>query len=82
MRRKLAILATSAVLVMPLPSRAQDAVNARQAVPFVVGEELVYRATFGKIRARKIRYSRVCRQRTDTCEGPVPATASECGASR
>ena len=43
---------------MPLVSGAQNTAvvrevsrDARQAVPFVVGEELTYRATFGKIRA-------------------------------
>jgi hypothetical protein len=58
MRPNLITLATSAMLVMPLASGAQDTAqvrevrqDARQAVPFVVGEELTYRATFGKIRA-------------------------------
>ena len=48
MRHTLTSLATSAMLVMPLVSGAHDT---GQAVPFVVGEELTYRATFGKIRA-------------------------------
>jgi len=55
MRSPLTTLATSAMLVMPLVSGAQEAREvvrpAHQAVPFVVGEELTYRATFGKIRA-------------------------------
>ena len=41
-------LAASAVMFLPLTSGAQES---RPAVPFTVGEELTYRATFGKIRA-------------------------------
>ena len=48
MRTNLTALATSAMFVLPLASGAQES---RAAVPFVVGEELTYRATFGKIRA-------------------------------
>ena len=48
MRNNLTTLAASAMFVLPLASGAQ---GSRAAVPFVVGEELTYRATFGKIRA-------------------------------
>jgi hypothetical protein len=48
MRHTLTTAATSALLVLPLVSGAQES---RADVPFVVGEELTYRATFGKIRA-------------------------------
>ena len=48
MRPNLTTLATVAMFVLPLASGAQES---RSAVPFVVGEELTYRATFGKIRA-------------------------------
>ena len=41
-------LASSAAVVLPIEMRAQES---RPAVPFTVGEELTYRATFGKIRA-------------------------------
>ena len=41
-------LAASASAILPFEIRAQDQ---RAAVPFTVGEELTYRATFGKIRA-------------------------------
>ena len=41
-------LAASAVMFLPLTSGAQEP---RPTVPFTVGEELTYRATFGKIRA-------------------------------
>ena len=41
-------LAASAVMFLPLTSSAQ---GSRPEVPFTVGEELTYRATFGKIPA-------------------------------
>ena len=54
MRPNVTILATSAMLGMPLAGGAQEVLetpNARQAVPFVVVEELTYKATFGKLPA-------------------------------
>src|SRR5687767_3563173 len=48
MRPNFSTVATTALLVLPLASGAQES---RAAVPFTVGEELTYRATFGKIRA-------------------------------
>lgn len=48
LRNALKSLAMSAMMVLPRVSRAQES---RASVPFVVGEELEYRATFGKIHA-------------------------------
>ena len=42
------LMASVAMLILPQMSGAQES---RAAVPFVVGEELVYRATYGKIPA-------------------------------
>ena len=48
MRHNMTALAALAVMVLPQVSGAQ---NTRMSVPFVVGEELTYKATFGKLHA-------------------------------
>jgi len=48
MRHNSTVLATLGLMILPQVSGAQDS---RAAVPFVVGEELTYKATFGKIPA-------------------------------
>jgi uncharacterized protein DUF3108 len=48
MRHNMTALAALAVMVLPQVSGSQ---NTRTSVPFVVGEELTYKATFGKLHA-------------------------------
>src|SRR6476620_8396204 len=48
MRHNSTVLAALGLIVLPQVIGAQDS---RAAVPFVVGEELTYKATFGKIPA-------------------------------
>src|SRR6476620_8707291 len=48
MRHNSTVLAALGLIVLPQVIGAQDS---RAAVPFVVGEELTYKATFGKIHA-------------------------------